>query len=127
MLVRFVKAACPQQAIDSYTPDVWHEILGHLNLDECRAAVADIARTKHFVSPSEIIAEVAKAATSELPHSNACRGEDHRDCRVSWCMCFCHPSAVRRPGTGSDPLQLGAGNDDPDSRWGGIDMYKLPD
>lgn len=122
MLVRFVEALCPQQAIDEYTADAWHEVLGHLELAECRAAVTAVARMKPFVSPSEIIAEVAKVITAEIPHSNACRGEDHRDCRVSWCNCYCHPVNIQGAGPSPDPHQLGPGHDDPENPWGSIGM-----
>ena len=39
LLTRYVKACCPQQAIDEYTPDAWHDLLGDLSLADCRAAV----------------------------------------------------------------------------------------
>lgn len=94
ILARFVKACCPQQAIDEYTPDAWHELLGHLELADCREAAVMVARRQPFVAPAEIIAEVARRHSASAPHSNACRGNDHRECRVSWCACICHPLAI---------------------------------
>lgn len=124
MLVRFVKALCPQQAIDTYTPDAWHEVIGHLELAECREAAAAVARRKPFVSPSEIIREIADVRSVSEPHSTACRGSDHGDCRVSWCGCACHPANIRgiTSERGGDPRQLGSGFDNPDSPWGEIEM-----
>lgn len=125
MLARFVKAICPQQKIDAYTPDAWYEVIGHLDLGECREAAAAVARRKPFVSPSEIIAEIAESKSDFTPHSAACRATDHRDCHVSWCGCICHPATIRAlgsPGYGGDPRQLGAEFDNPDSPWGEIEM-----
>jgi hypothetical protein len=123
-LARYVKACCPQQQIDDYTPNAWYDLLGHLELAECREAAASVARRKPFVAPSEIIREVADARSFNEPHSNACRSNDHGDCRSSWCGCACHPENVRGITTarGGDPLQLGRGFDKPDSPWGDIDM-----
>lgn len=58
LLTRYVKACCPQQAIDEFTPEAWHDILGDLRLEDCRAAVVAIKRRAVFVDPSEIRAEV---------------------------------------------------------------------
>ena len=57
-LARYVKACCPQQAIDEYTPDAWHDLLGDLDIDACRQAAACVARRQPFVAPAEIRAEV---------------------------------------------------------------------
>ncbi len=57
-LTRYVKACCPQQAIDEYTPDAWHDLLGDLDLDICRKAAARVARHQPFVAPADIRAEV---------------------------------------------------------------------
>ena len=96
-LVAYVAGACPQQKMNALTPDAWLDILGHLDYEECRQAARTVAARQPFVAPSEIIAEVAGARSAAQPHSNACRGGDHGDhCRVSWCMCTCHPQAVAR-------------------------------
>jgi hypothetical protein len=60
MLCRFAKACCPQQAIDEYTPDAWHELLSDLRFEDCKAAVVDVVRDQPFVSPAEIRARIAK-------------------------------------------------------------------
>lgn len=66
LLTRYVKACCPQQAMDEYTPDAWHDLLGDLDPAECRSAVAAVAKRQPFVSPSEIRAEVADARAARL-------------------------------------------------------------
>lgn len=58
MLCRYVKACCPQQAIDEFTPDAWSDLLGDLTLADCRGAVVAVARRQPFVAPAEIRAEV---------------------------------------------------------------------
>ncbi|WP_108990408.1 zinc finger domain-containing protein [Streptomyces coelicoflavus] len=54
ILARYVRALCPQQKFDEYTPDAWHDVLGDLPLDGARAAAATVARRQPFVSPAEI-------------------------------------------------------------------------
>lgn len=94
-LVEFVAYACPQQKIGKMTTIAWYEIIGHLAFDDARAAVIAVGRRQPFIAPSEIIGEIAAARCAELPHSQACRGLDHKECRMSWCMCSCHPRAVK--------------------------------
>ena len=65
LLTRYVKASCPQQAIDEYTPDAWHDILGDLDVTACRAAVVAIARRQAFIAPADIVAEVLRARRRE--------------------------------------------------------------
>lgn len=71
-LARYVKACCPQQAIDEYTPDAWHDLLGDLDLDACRHAAARVARRQPFVAPAEIRAEVKAERRDRLA---ACRSD----------------------------------------------------
>lgn len=54
ILARYVRALCPQQKFDEYTPDAWHDVIGDLPLDAARAAAAAVARRQPFVSPAEI-------------------------------------------------------------------------
>lgn len=66
MLVRYVEACCPQQKFDEYTPDAWHDLLGDLRLEDCRAAARAVAQRQPFVSPSEIRAEVKRIREARL-------------------------------------------------------------
>lgn len=113
-LLAYVAGACPAQKMNDLTGDAWLDILGHLGFDECRAAVRVAGATQPFISPSDIIAQVAAVRSPEQPHSQACRGHDHRNCLMTWCMCVCHPRAIQKlagpPAYGADePKQLPAG------------------
>lgn len=66
VLTRYVKACCPQQAMDEFTPDAWHDLLGDLSLADCRAAVVLVARRQPFVAPSEIRTEVQRVRDKRL-------------------------------------------------------------
>jgi hypothetical protein len=65
-LTRLVAAACPQQAIDSYTPDVWYDLLDDLSFDDCREAVRVIGRQRPFMAPAEIRAEVKRIRSDRV-------------------------------------------------------------
>lgn len=59
-LCRYVRALCPQQKFDEYTPDAWHDVLGDYQLTDARAAAAAVAKRQPFVSPAEIIGEIKR-------------------------------------------------------------------
>lgn len=65
-LCRYVKACCPQQAMDEYTPDAWHDLLGGLDAGDCRKAARAVAQRQPFVSPSEISEEVRRMRTERI-------------------------------------------------------------
>lgn len=54
LLVRYVKAQKAAQAIDEYTPEAWHDALGHLRLADCREAVRRLAVIERWIDPSDI-------------------------------------------------------------------------
>ena len=67
LFIRYVRACCPQQAIDEYTADAWHDVLAcepWLTLADARAAVVQIKRRQPFADVSEVIAQ-AKATRSQ--------------------------------------------------------------
>lgn len=67
LLVVYVRAYCPQQKFDEYTPDAWHEVLGQYTLDEAKAAVrALITEGAVFVAPGEIVTRIRKARAAIL-------------------------------------------------------------
>ena len=66
VLCRFAKACCPQQQFDQYTPDAWHELLGDLLFDDCKAALTEVAKRQPFVSPSEIREQVKKLRIARI-------------------------------------------------------------
>ncbi|MFD0052998.1 hypothetical protein ACFVHR_04640 [Streptomyces sp. NPDC127168] len=59
-LCRYVRALCPQQKFDEYTPDAWADILGDYQLTDAREAAAAVARRQPFVAPAEIAAEIGR-------------------------------------------------------------------
>lgn len=60
VLTRYVKALCPQQKFDEFTPDAWHDVLATWPMAEARAAAAAVAGRQPFVSPAEIIGEIKR-------------------------------------------------------------------
>jgi hypothetical protein len=90
-LTKYVKACCPQQAIDEYTPDVWHDLLGDLELADCRAAVVTVTRRQPFCAPAEIITEVKRARARQHEHERT--------------EALLHPLRLRRASTDPRPLR----------------------
>ncbi|ASU81535.1 hypothetical protein CDO52_00890 [Nocardiopsis gilva YIM 90087] len=66
VLCRYVRACCPQQKIDDYTPNAWHDLIGDLDFDDCHEAVKTIARRQPFIAPAEIRAEVRRIRDDRL-------------------------------------------------------------
>ncbi len=66
VLTRYVETLCPYKAMDEYTADAWHDIVGHLELADCRAAVVAIKQRARFVDPCDIIAEVKRQRRDRL-------------------------------------------------------------
>jgi hypothetical protein len=60
ILCRYVKALCPQQKFDEYTPDAWYELLGDYLLNDCKDAARTVGQRQPFIAPSEIITEVRR-------------------------------------------------------------------
>lgn len=65
-LTRYVRALCPQQKFDEYTADAWYDILRPHDLEDCRAAAANLAARQPFVAPAEIVAEVKQIRARRL-------------------------------------------------------------
>lgn len=66
LLTRYVEACCPQQRFDEYTADAWHDLLGDLDLQDCKEAAAEVARRQPFVAPAEIRAQVKRVRALRL-------------------------------------------------------------
>lgn len=69
-LARYVKALCPQQRFDEYTPNAWHDLLGPYHLADARQAVAAVASRQAFVAPSEIITEIRRIRAARIDAAN---------------------------------------------------------
>ena len=71
-LCRLVKAACPSQALDQYTPDAWHMILAGIAYDDAKLAVAHLAGLdlepgrSRYIEPGHIIAEVKRIRAKRI-------------------------------------------------------------
>lgn len=116
-LTQYIHALCPQQAVDKFTPIAWHDVLGHLDFAECRAAAVAVAGRQPFVAPAEIIREIADRRSVDQPHTEACRQGRHRDCVFTWCRCTCHPAAIDKlagpPAPPAPALTAGARGGEP--------------
>ena len=72
MLCRLVKAVCPSQALDQYTPDAWALILRHIDYNDAKQAVIDIASRplepgkSRYIEPGHIIAQVRRIRAQRL-------------------------------------------------------------
>ncbi|MFE2967527.1 hypothetical protein ACFXKC_28415 [Streptomyces sp. NPDC059340] len=67
LLARYVRAVCPQQKIDEYTADAWHDFLGPYSLNEARAAVhRHVTLGNAFISIGEICAQIRRARNDRL-------------------------------------------------------------
>jgi hypothetical protein len=82
-IVRFVRAACPQQKLDEYTPDAWHILLADIAYTDALTATQTLAKRQPFVSPAEIIGEVKRIRADRLrAHGNAEPDADGDDARA---------------------------------------------
>ncbi|KOV86096.1 MULTISPECIES: hypothetical protein [unclassified Streptomyces] len=60
VLCRYVRALCPQQKFDEFTPDAWADVLSAYTLNDARQAAARVAKRQPFVAPAEIADEISK-------------------------------------------------------------------
>lgn len=65
-LCRYVKACCPQQAIDEFTPAAWADLLEDIRFEDAKVAVKSVVSKQPFVSPSEIRAEVRQVRSKRI-------------------------------------------------------------
>ena len=88
VLTRLVRATCPAQKIDEYTPDAWHAIFRKLpfdlSFDDARTAVEALGADQAFIAPADIVKHVRKLRTERIdrlpqPCPNDTPGVDERD------------------------------------------------
>jgi len=77
MLLRYIRACCPQQAIDEFTPDAWHHLIGHLDANTAHQAVMAVLRRQPFVSPAEILHET-RHRPYERPYADVAAAANRR-------------------------------------------------
>jgi hypothetical protein len=72
VLLRKVKAYCPAQAIDKYTPEAWAEALGDVAFDSANEALVRICKQplevgrSRFIEPGHLIGEVRRIERERL-------------------------------------------------------------
>jgi len=57
-LCRMVRAYCPAQAMDEFTPDAWFDVLAGVGAEDALNAVKHLARSQSFIAPNEVRARV---------------------------------------------------------------------
>ena len=71
-LCRLVKAVCPSQALDQYTPDAWALILRHIDYNDAKQAVINIAGLplepgkSRYIEPGHIIGGVRRIRSQRI-------------------------------------------------------------
>lgn len=69
-LLRIIKAICPAQAQDEYSPEAWNLILDDVSLPDATAAVRQIARSPDtkplWIDPRMILNEVRRVRTARI-------------------------------------------------------------
>ena len=64
MLLRKVKAHCPSQLMDEYTPEAWAEVLDDVRYEDAKQAVVRICKRplelgkSRYIEPGHIIGEI---------------------------------------------------------------------
>jgi hypothetical protein len=84
-LCRTVKACCPAQAFDRYTPDAWYVVLGDYDFEEAMTAVRVLASTLRFIAPADIIQEIKHMRNERARASQEAQlwdGVHHRQAEV---------------------------------------------
>lgn len=66
ILCRAVAAYCPQQHVDEFTPNSWHDLLDDIRLTDAKQAAIEIARVQPFVAPAEIRAKVREIRNARI-------------------------------------------------------------
>lgn len=59
-IIGIVKALCPAQKFDEYTPDAWELVLEDFPFDDAKAALKTLGRQLRFISPADIAQEVRR-------------------------------------------------------------------
>lgn len=72
-ICRLVKAACPAQKFDEYTPDVWAPMLADVDFDQAQKAIVEIGKRQPWIGPSDIVSEVKRSSAPALPYHRPIR------------------------------------------------------
>lgn len=66
LIIRAVKALCPAQKFDEYTPDVWESVLADTDYADAKTAIIALRRASPWIGPSEIDTEVRRMRAARL-------------------------------------------------------------
>ncbi|WP_432138946.1 zinc finger domain-containing protein [Streptomyces sp. bgisy154] len=67
VLVRYVRAVCPQQRVDEYTADAWYDVLYPFTVNEARTAIAaHVAAGNAFIAAGEIVTSIRRARADRM-------------------------------------------------------------
>ena len=90
-LCRMVKASCPSQVFDEFTPEIWGLILGGYRYDDAQAAVLAIVGApleqgkSRYVEPGHIVGgihRIRRGRLEALPVASPPPGLEERDYRA---------------------------------------------
>lgn len=76
-LCQLVRAFCPSQAFNRFTPDAWHLLLQHVDYPDAQAAVLHLAGLPlepgkaRYIEPGHIIGECRRIRDKRLSKSTA--------------------------------------------------------
>jgi len=114
-LCRYVKACCPQQAIDEYTPLAWAEHLADIPYVDAKEACRQITAKQPFVTIAEVLAVVKSMRAKRIAEAGD----------------LCPPSgmseAEERAWIGMARRQIANGQGTPDVDFGELRERHLPD
>lgn len=65
-LIRLVRAMCPAQKFDEYTPEAWHPLLADLDFADSQAALVELGKRQQFIAPADIRAQVGRFRRDRL-------------------------------------------------------------
>ncbi|MCW2785219.1 MAG: hypothetical protein JWP74_1736 [Marmoricola sp.] len=65
-IVRLAKAASPAQAVDEYTPDLWHEVLKPFRFVDAHQALIELAGDTEWIHVSHVKARIKRIRGARL-------------------------------------------------------------
>lgn len=74
-ITRGIKALCPAQRWDEYTPDVWLEVLAQVPYQDAAAALGRLGGAQPWIGPADIKAEVTRVQRRRLDEVDVCPNE----------------------------------------------------
>ena len=66
IIMRGVRALCPAQKFDEYSPDMWEPVLADTEFADAKTAIIALGRRQPFISPGEIETEVCRMRNERI-------------------------------------------------------------